>query len=216
MPDSSDGGKPSSEGETPIDWGTWLAEQPVATQELFAGEVAGLKSALNSERENRKTLEKAQKTVEREATAAAQAKLEEQQEFQKLAEQRQTTLDERDATIAGLEKEILTQHTRKAFREEAARQKLTWANDIAAEDAFGTLDLDSIERDTAGKPKGLDALIKDLTKTRPYYFQVAQAPGNISANEGRGTDPQAAPRNIGRFGVDPSKSMAKLGTESPA
>jgi len=208
MPDS-EGGTPSS-GETPIDWDAWIAEQPATIQELFEGKVGGLKSALNSERENRKVLEKAQKAAERAATAAAQAKLAEQEEYQQLAEQRLTEIDALTAEKAAWENEKLLQRVATAFREEANRQKLTWANPMAVDDALKTVDVAALKYDASGRPEGMDAVVKDLTKTRPYYFKVAQAPGNISANEGRGTEP------AGTGAAYQAKIAQRFGTKASA
>ena len=54
---TANGGTPDSQGETPAaqDFDGWIAEQPDTVKSLVATHTAGLKSALNTERDERKT-----------------------------------------------------------------------------------------------------------------------------------------------------------------
>lgn len=97
----ADSGKPSGQQppETPLDYEKWLASQDETTKKLLDSHLGGLKSALDKEREDRKKLEKAQREAAKDQDEAEQKRLIEQQEWQKLAEQRQ-------AKIAEIEKQV--------------------------------------------------------------------------------------------------------------
>ena len=192
-------------GEMPQDFEKWVAEQPENIQTLYSTHLSGLKNALGTERSARKAFEKAKKDAEQEAAKEDAKKLEEKEEYRQLAEQRQAAIEALEIEKAELAQEILVQRSRRAFREEASKQKLIWASETAAADAFMTLDLKSIGYDDAGDLRGLDAVVKTLSKERPYFFKTAQAPSNISAGAGRGAGGTAdAPRSDQlkvRFGI---------------
>jgi hypothetical protein len=77
-------GDPGSGGETPpASVGEWLAKQPEAIQALYKEDVKGLKSALESERETKKSLE----SQLRDAAAKLEKGSEAQQALTKLADE---------------------------------------------------------------------------------------------------------------------------------
>lgn len=195
----------STGGEMPQDFEKWVAEQPENIQTLYSTHLSGLTSALKTERSARKAHEKAKKEAEADAAKEDAKKLEEKEEYRLLAEQRQAAIEALEIEKADLAQEILIQRSRRAFREEASKQKLIWASETAAADAFMTLDLESIGYDDAGDLRGLDAVVKDLAKTRPYFFRIAQAPSNISAGDGRGaggsTETARLESLVQRFGI---------------
>jgi hypothetical protein len=131
------------------------------------------------------------------ATKDAEAqRLTQQQEWQKLAEQRQAELDTLAAEKAQAEGRLREIAIRDAIRAEAQRQKLSFANDAAANDALLVLKaegrLDELEIDDAGKAQGLDVLLKGLKEQRPYLFKAASAPGSIDAGARGNGQPQTS------------------------
>lgn len=92
------GGTPAVE-----DFEAWLKAQPDAVKGLFDKHVAGLKSALDAERENRKKIEKAEREAQKAKEDAEAEKLNNAQEFQKLAELRQAKVSELEKQVSELE-----------------------------------------------------------------------------------------------------------------
>ncbi|MFH1743994.1 MAG: hypothetical protein ABIH23_33730 [bacterium] len=114
---------------TPANFGEWLKAQPTDVQKLYNDEVAGLKSALSSERQQRKDNEAALRD--------AAAKVEKGSEAEKL-------LTEQADTLQGLE-------LRAAFYDEAHTQgvtnlKLAWmaAQEADAFDRRGNVNWESL------------------------------------------------------------------------
>jgi len=98
------------DGETPedIEFETWLAEQSEAVRAAYAEHTGGLTSALQSERERRKELEKERKAKEREADKAEAKRLEEAGEFKELAEKAQKKAEDAEAKLSEFEPQIET------------------------------------------------------------------------------------------------------------
>lgn len=117
----------------------------------------GEKEALARERETKKALEAAELKLKA-AADAEKSELERAQEAQKKAEEDLKT--ER------------ANRQRLALRYAVARYA-TAANFENPEDALGFIDLDQIEFDEAGEPKGVEELVKQLAKDKPYLLKQA-------------------------------------------
>jgi myosin heavy subunit len=90
-------------GETPpADFETWLKSQPEEVQKRFEDHTAGLKNALNSEREKKRELEKAEKDRKANEQAEAEKRLKEQGEYKQLAEQHAAKIAELETQLAQL------------------------------------------------------------------------------------------------------------------
>ena len=90
-------------GTLPKDFATWLKTQAVDVQKLYEADVAGLKSALDKERENREKVEKTEREAQKAKEEAEAQKLKDAQEFQKLAELRQAKVSELEKQVVELE-----------------------------------------------------------------------------------------------------------------
>jgi len=84
---------------TPIEFDTWLAAQADEIRAAYEGHVAGLKSALQSEREQRKEHERAKRDAEKAREAEEAQKLAEQQKWQELATRREREVSDLKAEL---------------------------------------------------------------------------------------------------------------------
>lgn len=96
-------GDPPQPPPAPLDFAAWLAAQPEDVKKLLDGHTAGLRSALDKEREAHKVLEKSQRDVEAAKKAAEEEALKQKQEWKTLAEQREAKLKELEPVPAQLE-----------------------------------------------------------------------------------------------------------------
>lgn len=96
----------------------------------------------------------------------------EKSELQKTTEQlgkHQTRIGELESTLSDREGELAQLRLQVAIGGEVRKQKLNFVSAQAEEDAFDHLARE-VETDEAGKPKNLDAALKQLAKDRPYLF----------------------------------------------
>jgi hypothetical protein len=87
----------------PKDFDAWLKGQDEKIRAMFDQHVSGLKSALSSERDARKKLEDAEKTAQKEREQLEQEALVKNQEWQKLAEQREARIKELEPMSSEME-----------------------------------------------------------------------------------------------------------------
>lgn len=89
-------------GQTPLTYDTWFEGQETSTQEMISGHIAGLKSALQSEREQRRSFEKQLKEVASQLDEGSKARedLEKLGADLELSERRATFYE--DAHAAGI------------------------------------------------------------------------------------------------------------------
>lgn len=92
------------EGKTPepVVWAEWLEKQPDGVRAAFAQYTSGLKTALDSEREQHKTLAKEKKEREQAEAETARKVLAEQGKFQEIAEMADKRAKEAEAKVAEL------------------------------------------------------------------------------------------------------------------
>lgn len=93
MPESTENDK-SKTPPAAFDFDKWLAEQSDEVKGGLEAHTAGLKKALDSERESAKSLKKAQKDAQEAAEEAKKKELTEQGQYKALAEQAQAKLAE--------------------------------------------------------------------------------------------------------------------------
>lgn len=138
-------------------------------------EVAIPKSRFDEVNKRAKDAEKELATLRKQAEDAEKAKLAETNQFQKLYETEQAKAAQLEAQVT----EMITKAklgTVKSAIEAAARA----AGFADPGDAHVFVDVNSIEIDEAtGKAKGVEQLVKDLVKAKPYLVAPATpAPGN--------------------------------------
>jgi len=187
----TDGGG-TGETQTPEDFEKWLAAQPDLVRASYQQHVSGLKSALDSERTQRKAIEKAEKdrkAAEDKAKDNAEAqRLAEEKRFQELADKAKERADGLEGQLREAQEKIWGFTMRRAFQAEATKQQLDFASPEAQEDAFMLADLASVEMAEDGTVKGMEDVVKALKKQKGYLFaQPRQPGGNLNANEGRGS-----------------------------
>jgi len=102
-PPAQGNGEPRSDPITIEDFDKWLASQPPEVQSAYQTHTSGLRSALQSERDRAKQLEREKADRARAEKDAEAQRLEEQQKWEELAKQRQTELDELRAQVQELE-----------------------------------------------------------------------------------------------------------------
>lgn len=91
--------------------------------------------------------------------------------------------------LDGAKKENQTNRLRRAFEMSAREQKLSFVNPQAADDAFDRANLEEVEVDDDGKVSGMDQVLKDLQKSRPYLFakeEKEDAPDIDATRKGKG------------------------------
>ena len=98
-------GEPKADGGTPqpVDFAKWLETQPDEIKQAFGEHVAGLKSALDTERDAHKALEKAQKDAQKAKDDAEKQRLANEGKYQELAEAADKRALAAEAKIAELE-----------------------------------------------------------------------------------------------------------------
>ena len=165
-----------------------VEEQPVGQTEQQAASSAGTENTEIEQPErvpperfavvNRRMREAEAKLAEaqKRAEEAEKAKLVEQQQFQKLYEAEQKRAEGLAAKMA--EAEATMRRNAITAAVEAAARTAQFADPA---DAHAFLKLDAIEL-IDGKPQGIDKLIADLAKTKPYLLTtVTPTPGNGQA-----------------------------------
>jgi hypothetical protein len=130
--------------ETSVDFEAWLKQQPEHVQKAHAAHTAGLKSALEKERQRAAEAEKAKKAADSAAEQQRQKELEEQEKWKELAE-------ERAAKLAELETATTERDELKAERE---KLEALIAADVEAE--LKTLDLPAAYRTLLDKMTPLE------------------------------------------------------------
>lgn len=116
--DDDDGGE-SKEIE---DFDAWLAAQPEPVRKAHEKHVGGLKSALDAERKAKKDADKAAKEAATAKAKEAEAALEANKEFEKLATERKTKVDELEAKVAELAPEAESYKARAEAAETAVAE----------------------------------------------------------------------------------------------
>lgn len=167
-------------------------DETVTTTETV--NVDGLKSALAKERQARADAEKTARDLvkyksDREA-ADARAAEDKAKADGNLAEQIRLATErvmkaesERDSVSAAAWSLVV----RANARAEAAAQGFTDPNDV-----LPFLDVAAVERDDAGEPKGLHALVKAIADKKPYLLKAAGGSGGPPAT-GRGNAATVTP-----------------------
>lgn len=151
------------------DWETWLDEQPDEIQSAYQDHVSGLKGALESERDERKRLDRERKEREKAAEEAERQRMEEKGQYKELAEKAQARATEAEAQLAELEP--------MAERVEALEGALTTYLDA--------------EKD--GLPDHLLTLLAD----KPVEAQLAYLTENRGALKKAASGPTPTPRATG-------------------
>jgi len=172
--DASDGGSPNA--------GITFTPEQQAHIDKIVGEArkAGRSKAQQEADAEKKRL----------ADEAERKRLEDEKQFKELADQRQKELDAAKAELEAERGKVRRFTLEGAFRRETAAQKLQFANEQAAADAFALLDLSEVEVGDDGQVAAMAGLVKGLAKTRPYLFgQAKPASGGTNADDGRGDGP---------------------------
>jgi hypothetical protein len=137
-----------------------------------------------------KAAQEAEAEKKRLADEAERKRLEDEKQFKELADQRQKELDEAKAALEAERATVRRFTLEGAFRRETATQKLQFANEQAAADAFALLDLREAEVSDDGQVPAMAGLVKGLAKSRPYLFQSTKpGSGGTNADDGRGDGP---------------------------
>lgn len=111
---------------------------------------------------------------QKDAETATTAELAKKQEYEKLYQQEAAKVASLEAQFQKAQAEMRRERI-KALVEAEARK----ANFAEPADAHLFLNLDEIEDDEKGKPKGVDALVKELAKAKSYLLTTRQTtPGN--------------------------------------
>lgn len=183
-----DDGAGSGGGETPppFDLAKWLESAPQEARDALSADTAGLKRALDAERDARKAAEKTQKDREAAEAAEHEKRLAEQNEFKTLAEERAKKLADLEPVATELE----------SLKQNNAALEATIKTSVEAEIKELTLP-DAIKELLSGK-----TLLEQhawLTKNRETFKKdLAQrakgAPANPDPNKngGSGQDDEAA------------------------
>lgn len=167
-------------------------DESVTTTETV--NVDGLKSALAKERQARADAEKTARDLskwkadqEKVAADAATKKAQEDGDWQKLADSEKARADAAEAKATAAESAAWSLVVRANARAEAAAQGFTDPNDV-----LPFLDVAAVERDDAGEPKGLHALVKAIADKKPYLLKAAGGTGGPPAT-GRGNAATVTP-----------------------
>lgn len=209
------GGTPPGAGGTPPaqDWDAVLAGLPEEARGLYETHVGGLKSALDSEREERKKLAKQSKEVADRLSKFEQADKKRRDAELSDLEKLQTEHDNLKSKYDGLVADRDGLKLRQAFFDELAAQKLTFPDEQARRDAYELADLSAAIDGGEIDAEAVTAAVKELQKTRPYLFGTAQPPSDDADKRGGGqveaTDEEVQ-EFAARYGLDPKHVDRKL------
>jgi len=166
--------EPVAEQE-PETFDQWLEKQPEDAKARYAENTKGLTSALHSERETRKELEKgAKKLAELEKAEAEKARAQ-LSETERLKAERDDALK----AVETAKGEAKTARIRSAIEAKAAM--LGFAD---SQDAYLMIDSGSIELDARGNAQGIDELLNDLAKAKPYLVTKPERVVRSTLNPG--------------------------------
>ncbi len=171
--------------ETPFVFEDWLKAQTPELQTAYQAHTDGLLSALKSEREKRKELEKADKERAKKDEDSQKQRLTEQGEYKKLAEQA-------DAKVKDLEAQV------------GKLQPL--AERVAVLEA-------SLQSYLNKEREGLPAHVLALLDTQPIEAQLAYIAKNrdaLKAGPTTASGPTATPKPKGELGKMPEEEKRKL------
>jgi hypothetical protein len=133
---------------------------------------------------------------QRKATEDAKtAELAEKQEYEKLYQTETQKAASLAKQLADLQAAAQLDRIRTAVESEARKAGFT-----EPADAYLFLSLDAVEMDDAGKPKGVEKLVKDLAQNKPYL--VAQR----TATPGNGAGPR--PAGVGKVADEAAAAAA--------
>lgn len=155
----------------PVDFEKWLAEQTEEVRKAYEAHTTGLKSALASERDARKRLEKERQDAEAQRAAAEAKQLAEQGQYKELAEKTQ-------AKAAELEKQLA------AAAPMAERVK-------ALEAVIGRY----LDKEKEGVPKHILALLENQPPEKQLEYLTANREV-LRAASTPGGGPPATPRPV--------------------
>lgn len=110
-------------------------------------------------------------------------RLTEEKKFQELADKHKLEAEQHAKRAEELEAQNRLFILRDAFKSEAEKANLTFTTNTAANDAFKLADLDGLEIGENGTVAGMDNVLKELHKSRPYLFSQSKAP-DIDASKG--------------------------------
>ncbi len=140
----------------------WLQKQPADVQALYAEQTKGLTSALQSEREKRKELEKGAKRLADLEKAESERTAAQLSETDKLKKQ----LEESNRKIAEMEQQQRTNAIKHATETAAAK-----AGFINPARVYALIDSGTLDTAEDGSIKGLDEALQALAKSDPYLLQ---------------------------------------------
>lgn len=177
------GGNPDEKADPkPTAFAEWIKTQPQDVQDAYAGDIRGLRSALDKERGNGDELKKTQarlKELEDAEAERTRAQLSKEELLTK-------DLEAAQSKAAGMESELKTLHIQQAVEREAT--KLRFAD---PEDAMKMIDLSKLTL-TDGKITGVKEALEELAKTKPYLIRAQDDksnPGN-KTRKGPRTNPE--------------------------
>lgn len=193
-------------GETPQGWEAVLGGLPDDTRKLYEEHTGGLKSALDSEREERKKLAKQVKDMTSKLSAFEEAEGKRKKADMTELEKVQTELGETRARYDKLVVEHDSLRLRQAFYDAVGAEKLEFASPQAMQDAYELVDLADVFNDGKIKQEAIGEALKALQKSRPYLFGKAVVPETDATRRGTGSA-EATDAEVNEFaaiyGLDP-------------
>lgn len=148
-------------------------QTPPASQAGDGNEAMTLENARELRRENQ-ALRQRMKAFEDKAKAEEDAKLSETQKLQK------------QVADAEAEKKAAAQRERERTAKYEVMLAAQKAGIVDADAAYKLLDLDTLEFDEKGNPKGIDAALKELLKAKPYLAGIPATAAGAATNPAAG------------------------------
>lgn len=179
--------QPTNQPATPL-------AEATKTETVDTPEITFSKTRFDEINKRVKEAEKRVAELQKAKDDAEKATLMEQAQFKKLYEGEQTKAQKLATDLEQLQAKL-----KRAAIVQAVEREATTAKFADPADAHAFINLDAIELDEAGKPQGVNKLITDLAKSKPYLLtQTQAAPGN-----GR------LPKPAGVVGVTPDQIAEK-------
>ena len=161
----------------------YLATLDPAVAKEIESHTTNLKSALVSERSISKSGKDAAKRLQ---------ELEDAEKKRKDAELSETELAKKAKDVAEAEATRLKAQLTEERIKNAVLAEATKANFVDPLDAYTNIDRDSLEIDDAGKVKGVESAVKELTKKKPYLILATENPRYNLNGSDRGRSSQNA------------------------
>jgi len=178
---------PKPAGETPQGWDAVLGEMPEDTRKLYDEHTGGLKSALDSEREERKKLAKQVKDMTSKLSTFEEAEGKRKKADMTELEKAQNDLNDLRAQYDKMVADHDSLRLRQTFYDAVGAEKLEFASPQARQDAYELVDLADVIDAGEIDAKKVTKALKALQEMRPYLFGKTVAPDTDAAKRGAGT-----------------------------